>query len=163
MFWTTLAFYLHAQPQHYGADVVGWFGLIGVSGALAAQVSGRWAERAPARKVNSFFLGLAILAFCLMAVPARGVLLLLAIGVVVMDAGVQGSHIANQTRIYSLPNELHSRLNSVYMVSSFIGGAIGSQVAATAWSHYGWPAVCAASAMSASAGLALLWLTGTGD
>jgi hypothetical protein len=47
------------------------------------------------------------------------------------------SHIANQTRIYALASELHSRLNSVYMVLYFIGGAVASQVAAFAWARFG--------------------------
>jgi len=159
MFWTTVAFYLHAQPQRYGSDVVGLFGLLGLAGALAAQVAGRWAERRPARTVNTFFLVLIVVAFLLMAVPAAasGLLVTLALGVILMDAGVQGSHIANQTRIYALPTELHSRLNSVYMVLSFIGGAAGSQVAAFAWTRFGWSGVCAACVLLAGAALAALW------
>lgn len=160
MFWTTIAFYLHGQPQPYGSDVVGMFGLFGLAGALAAQVAGRWAERRSARMVNTFFLVLIVLAFIIMAVPASELLLTLGLGVVLMDAGVQGSHIANQTRIYALPSELHSRLNSVYMVLYFVGGAVGSQVAAFAWTGFGWVGVCAACALLAGAGLVALW---TGD
>ncbi|MBV9491091.1 MAG: MFS transporter [Verrucomicrobia bacterium] len=163
MFWTILAFYLHAQPQRYASDVVGMFGVIGLSGALAAQVAGRWAERRSARQVNSFFLCLVILAFVLMALPTPFLLLTLAIGTILMDAGVQGSHIANQTRIYALPSELHSRINSVYMVLSFIGGAAGSQLAAFTWTHYGWPGVCAGSVLLVVAALVVLWTTRTGD
>lgn len=160
MFWTTIAFYLHEQPQRYGSDVDGMFGLLGLTGALAAQVAGRWAERRPARTVNTFFLALIILAFVIMAMPASGLLGTLALGVVLMDAGVQGSHIANQTSIYALPSELHSRLNSVYMVLYFIGGAVASQLAAFAWTRFGWSGVCAASPLLAGAGLLALW---TGD
>jgi predicted MFS family arabinose efflux permease len=160
IFWTTIAFYLHDQPQRYGSDVVGLFGLLGLAGALAAQVAGRWAERSPARTVNTFFLALIIVAFMIMAVPASGRLVTLALGVILMDAGVQGSHIANQTRIYALPSELHSRLNSVYMVLYFIGGAVASQVAAFSWTRFGWLGVCAAGALLAGAGLVALW---TGD
>jgi predicted MFS family arabinose efflux permease len=157
MFWTTIAFYLQDQPQRYGSDVVGLFGLLGLAGALAAQVAGRWAERRPARTVNAFFLALIVLGFMIMALPASGLLATLAVGVVLMDAGVQGSHIANQTRIYALPSELHSRLNSVYMVLYFIGGAAGSQVAGFAWTRFGWWGVCVGSALLASAGLVALW------
>ncbi len=163
MFWTTLAFHLHAQPARYGSDVVGAFGLVGLSGALAAQVAGRWAERRPARVVNGVFLTVVVASFAFMAVPSPLLLVTLAVGVVLMDAGVQGSHIANQTRIYSLPTELHSRLNSVYMVSSFLGGALASQVAALAWTHLGWAGVCASAAALAGAGLVVLRLGGAGE
>jgi len=40
------------------------------------------------------------------------------------------------------------------MVAYFLGGALGTAVAAQAWQHGGWPAVCAVGA--AFAGLAML-------
>ncbi len=30
-FWTTLAFYLHSRPEHYGSDVTGIFGLVAIT------------------------------------------------------------------------------------------------------------------------------------
>jgi predicted MFS family arabinose efflux permease len=65
------------------------------------------------------------------------------VGVVLLDAGAQANHLANQTVIYGLAPELRNRLNAVYMVSFFIGGALGSALGAVAWSAAGWPGVCA--------------------
>ena len=45
----------------------------------------------------------------------------LIIGVILLDLGTQGTHISNQTRIYRLNAAARSRLNTVYMVSYFIG------------------------------------------
>ena len=45
----------------------------------------------------------------------------LAIWIMLMDLGVQGSHISNQTRIFSLQEAWRNRLNAVYMVSYFLG------------------------------------------
>jgi hypothetical protein len=39
--------------------------------------------------------------------------------------------------------EARSRLNTLYMVARFIGGAAGSLAGAFAWSYGHWPAVCA--------------------
>ena len=50
-------------------------------------------------------------------------LVALAIGLVVFDAGVQGTHISNQTIVYALRPEARSRLNSAYMTAYFLGGA----------------------------------------
>ena len=66
----------------------------------------------------------------------------LIVGVLLMDLGVQSGHVANQTRIYSIAPEARSRLNTVYMVSYFIGGAIGSVIGAACWRHAGWAGVC---------------------
>ncbi len=77
-----------------------------------------------------------------------------------MDAGVQASHISNQTRIYALGTEERNRLNAVYMVSYFVGGACGSALGAHAWAAFGWPGVCATGAILGTLGLAVLFLVG---
>ena len=67
----------------------------------------------------------------------------IALGVVLMDAGVQGTHISNQARVLALRPEARSRLNTVYMVAYFIGGSLGSFCSTLAWTSGKWPAVCA--------------------
>jgi hypothetical protein len=47
------------------------------------------------------------------------------------------------TRIYRLSATAHSRVNSAFMVTYFIGGAAGSMLGALAWSLAEWPGVCA--------------------
>ncbi|HEY9874267.1 MAG TPA: hypothetical protein V6D12_12570, partial [Candidatus Obscuribacterales bacterium] len=51
--------------------------------------------------------------------------------------------ISNQARIYSLPQEIHNRLNAVYITFYFVGGALGSFLGAYGWSHWQWSGVCA--------------------
>ena len=48
----------------------------------------------------------------------------LIIGVILLDLGAQSTLVSNQARIYSLLPEARSRLNTVYMVSYFAGGAL---------------------------------------
>jgi predicted MFS family arabinose efflux permease len=128
------------------------FGLFGVAGALAAPVAGRLADRHDARLVNGTALLLVVAAFVLMGVAGHS-LVALAAGVVLMDAGVQGSHISNQTRIYGLDATLRNRVNSVYMVTYFIGGAFGSAIGSWAWAHGGWTGVCWCGGVLGAAGL----------
>lgn len=63
-------------------------------------------------------------------------------GVLLLDLGVQAGHVANQTRIYGLDPGARGRLNMVYMVCYFIGGALGSSLGAEAWKVAGWNGVC---------------------
>jgi predicted MFS family arabinose efflux permease len=78
----------------------------------------------------------------------------LALGVLLMDIGVQSGHISNQSRIFALLPHARSRIQTVYMFCYFTGGSIGSLLGAWGWDHYRWPGVCgAALAMLALAGL----------
>jgi predicted MFS family arabinose efflux permease len=145
VFWTVLAFHLAGPPFGYGSDVVGLFGLVGAAGALAAPLVGTFADRRGPRW--SIGLGLTTMLASFAVLAAFGWSLTgLVVGVLLLDVGAQGNHISNQTRIYGLMPEARSRLNTVYMVSFFLGGALGSAAGAAAWPRYGWPGACAVGA-----------------
>ena len=151
-FWTTLAFRLELAPLHYGSAVAGAFGLIGIVGASVAPLVGKRADtRSPRRTVG---VGLVVVtaSFLLFAV-AGSTLAGLVVGVIVLDAGMQVVNISNQTRIYRLPAEEHNRLNTVYMVTYFAGGSVGSALGVWAWGRWQWVGVC-------SVGLAAMLLSG---
>jgi predicted MFS family arabinose efflux permease len=151
-FWTTLPFYLAGPPYGYTSGAVGLFGLAGMAGALAAALAGRLADRISPLVPVGLGLGIALAAYGLLLVLGGHLLGLIA-GVVLLDLGVQGSHISNQTRIYSLRPEIHNRLNTVYMVSFFIGGSAGSAAGGYAWSQWGWPGVCTVGLAMLTGGL----------
>ena len=143
-FWSTLAFLLEQPPYHYSSDVVGLFGLVGVAGAAIAPIAGKISDvRSPRFAVG---LGLITTIFSFVVLWAFGYHLWgLVVGVIVMDLGVQATQISNQTSIYQLPAEIHSRLNAVYIMFYFAGGALGSFLGAFAWSNFGWSGVCVLS------------------
>ncbi len=143
VFWTTLVFLLEGPPYHYGSDVAGFFGLIGACGALAAPLAGRAADTRGPDYAIGIGIGLSGLAFGILLPGSTWVAALVA-GVVLLDVGVQATHISNQSRVFSLIPEARSRLNTVYMTGYFIGGAAGSLVGGWAWAAAGWPGVCAA-------------------
>jgi predicted MFS family arabinose efflux permease len=152
-FWSTLVFFLGAPPYHYGARAAGLFGIVGLAGALVAPVAGRLSDR----RGPAFTVALGILTalaswlvFALFGYTLAGLIA----GVILLDLGVQAGHVANQTRIYALIPQARSRLNTVYMGSYFIGGAIGSALGAAGWSQWGWKGVCAAGALQCLVALA---------
>ena len=158
VFWTTLGFYLHSRPEHYGSEVTGMFGLVAITGALVVPLAGQVAEKCSPKQINGFFLILVLLAFIVLLFSNRNTLLMLGMGVVLLDAGIQGNQIANQARIYSLDRSLHSRINSIYMVAYFLGGAVGSVLGAQAWTLAGWPGVCCSGIGLTIAALLVLWM-----
>lgn len=157
-FWTTLAFFLHSRPQHYGSDVTGMFGLLAITGAMVGPLAGHLGENWTPRRINGLFFALIMLAFIAMLFSGQHTLVLVGLGVLLLDAGAQGNQIANQARIYSLDPALHSRINSVYMVTYFLGGSIGSFIGSQAWALAGWPGVCATGIVYSIAALVFLWI-----
>ena len=154
VFWTTLAFYLESPAYHYGSDVAGFFGLVGACGALAAPLAGKTADTRGPRYAITLGVVLALGAYLLLGLGG-GYLAVLVLGVIVLDIGVQAAHIANQTLVFSLRPEASSRLNTVYMTGYFTGGSIGSVVGGLAWTHYGWPGVCAVGGAFVALALAI--------
>jgi cyanate permease len=78
-------------------------------------------------------------------------------GTILLDFGVQGTQILNQSQIYRMGAAERSRLTAAYMTPFFLGGAVGSAVSVLAYRAAGWVAVCIAGA--ATAGIALVrWL-----
>lgn len=157
VFWTTAAFLLSRPPYSFGQAVIGLFGLAGVAGALCASVAGRLADRGFSRPSTGAFLLAALLSFSLLALGGR-FLIPLILGVIVLDLGVQGTHITNQSEIYRLRPEARSRLTTAYMVTYFIGGSLGSATSAVVYARFGWGGVCLLGAAYLAVAVAY-WLT----
>jgi predicted MFS family arabinose efflux permease len=139
--WTTLAFLLAGPPYHYGDAVIGLFGLVGAAGALCANFAGRWADREFGKATTLVFTASIGLSF-LPLWYGRHNLALLIVGILVLDVGVQGLQVTNQSLIYRLAPQARSRINSAYMVCYFVGGAIGSALASWVYASSHWSGVC---------------------
>jgi predicted MFS family arabinose efflux permease len=90
------------------------------------------------------------------------VLVLLVLGIVVLDAGIQSQHIFNQSRLFQLAPDARSRVNTAYIGGNFIGGTLGSLVATVLWAAGGWSAVTGAGAALSAVALGLWVLTRNG-
>lgn len=139
-FWTTLVFLLQEPPFNAGSDVAGAFGLIGAGGALAASVVGRISDRMNKRRLITITTSMMLVAWIVFGFSAQSMAGLI-VGVILLDLGLQSTHIANQTIIFALHPAARNRLNTVYMVSYFIGGATGTFVAGQAWHLWKWDGV----------------------
>ena len=117
-FWATLDFLLESPAYHLGPklgpQIAGLFGLVGAVGALAASFAGRLADRFSPRAIVGSMTFVTLLAYGIFAGFGYHLVGLI-LGVIVLDWGVQAGHVANQTRVYALLPNAHSRLNTVYM------------------------------------------------
>lgn len=154
-FWSTLAVMLQAAPFQIGSSVAGAFGLAGAAGALAAPWAGRLADRSGPNRVARMGAGLAALSFAAMALgaslPAAAQLVLLGIGALLFDLGVQATLVAHQSIVYGLDPAARSRLNAVLLTGMFLGMAAGSALGSLLLAELGWAAVMAMAAATAAA------------
>lgn len=138
---TTLVFHMERPPFEVGASVVGSFGLAGAVGALAAAKVGSLQNRMSINRIILYAL-LILIGSWAFTYFAGNTYWGLIIGVILIDLGVQSSHIMNQTNYFSLKTNAVNRLNTVYMVSYFIGGSLGTFFASLAWQYAQWEGVC---------------------
>ena len=143
IFWSVLALLLAGPPFHLGPQAAGLFGIVGAAGALAAPLAGKFADRRGPRAIITLSIVLVAISFVVFGFSAKSIAGLV-IGVIVLDVGVQAAQISNQSRIYALKPDARSRVNTVYMVAYFIGGALGSAVGAAVWPVFGWVGVSVA-------------------
>jgi len=141
-FWTTLVFLLKEPQFNEGSAAAGMFGLVGAFGAVAVGFMGRLSDKMDAYKLSIYTLSLILISFIVFYFSSHSIVGLI-IGVILLDMGVQATHISNQSIIFALIPEARNRINTVYMVSYFIGGALGTFFASLVWKNYAWNGVCA--------------------
>ncbi|MRG48511.1 MFS transporter [Chitinophaga sp. SYP-B3965] len=143
LFWTTSVFLLSNPPYNFGSDVIGLMGLAAATGALGAPLIGRIADKKNPRIAIGYGIA-CILAGYIIFWFFQNSLVGIVIGIILLDLGLQGVHVSNQTRIYALLPEARNRMNTVFMTVSFIGTSLGSGIGLLVWDINKWAGVCMA-------------------
>ncbi len=140
--WASLAFHLASPAFNLGSAAAGLFGLWGAPGALLAPYAGRLVDRWGPNRVN--LLSLCALALCFAVALTWGAtsIIALVLAINLLDFGQQSGQVANQARIFGLEPQIRGRLNTLYMVVTFAGGAAGALVGGHIWTLAGWPGIC---------------------
>jgi len=149
VFWLGSTLYLHG---HFGwkPDAIGYAGLLGALAAFCSPLFGRATTRFGSRPTRLVALATVVVAWAVLAV-LRGSLAGMAIGLVALNLGAVASDIANRTILYELTPNIRTRLNAVYTIVMFAGGAVMSTLVGVFWAWEAWLGVCALGAASASA------------
>ncbi|WP_329083227.1 MFS transporter [Streptosporangium sp. NBC_01469] len=154
--WTALTFLLVRSPYNWSESAIGMFALVGVVGALTATVAGRLADRGHVQIVTGAGTVLLLVSWPVIAAGERWLVWLLA-GVIVLDLAHQAVLNSSQNVLYALRPEARNRINSAFMTSLFLGGAVGSALTSVVWVNGGWTGVCVLGA-TLSAGTVALWV-----
>ncbi|OPA85689.1 MFS transporter [Pseudomonas fluorescens] len=123
LFWVTAPHVLQTRHGLSGTALAA-FGLVGVGGALAAPLAGWLADRGAARQ-TALTGSLLVAASCL-GWALLDSLEMLRVCAFCISAGVQACHVISQRRVMTLDSRAANRLNSLYIATFFIGGAVGS-------------------------------------
>ena len=118
-------------------------GLAAATGALGAPLIGRIADKKNPRIAIGYGIACIVASYIVFWVFRNSLIGIIA-GIVLLDLGLQGVHVSNQTRIYALLPEARNRMNTVFMTVSFIGTSVGSGIGLWVWDIAKWAGVCMA-------------------
>ena len=155
-FWTTITFRLASPEYHFSEIQIGLFALAGAAGALIAPLAGRLGDRGHQRLATGVAFLVALAGYLITLV--HGQIRMLIAAAVLLDMAVQTTLVLGQQMIYTLKPEERSRLNTLYIATFFVGGAVGSAVASREYEHVGWEAVVATGTVLSFLAL-VYWLT----
>lgn len=136
-FWTTLTFHLSGKPFDFGTDKIGLFGLLAIAGALLAPYFGKLVDGGNATRSQLFTTGMVLFSAILLNMMPNSVWAIV-VAVLLLDVGVQATQLINIATIYTLDEKANSRINTIYMTSYFIGGALGTFIGVQCWKFGGW-------------------------
>ncbi|MFC4942360.1 hypothetical protein [Pseudonocardia sp. GCM10023141] len=127
------------RAAHRGAGGAGQHA-VAAARALTSPPAGRLADRIGGRSTLAIVLAIAVAGWAALALGHRE-LGWLVVGTVLLDVGVWSNQVVNQTMLFARDGALHSRLNTLYFSTRFLGIAAGSTLGVVNWSAYGWPQV----------------------
>jgi predicted MFS family arabinose efflux permease len=153
-FWTSVAFELVRNHGLNQAEI-GIFALVGAAGAAVAPIAGRLGDGGYGRVGSGAALALAIVAMIVAQIGVNS-LLVLAIAGVLLDLAVQGHQVLSQQEIYSLRADASARINTVFVTTIFVGGAMASAASGALYEASGWTGVTLLSAALPAVGL-VIW------
>ncbi|MEV5878993.1 MFS transporter [Streptomyces sp. NPDC052101] len=154
--WTGVALLLTGPVYGFGAAAVGLLALVNAVTMSVTPVAGRLVDRRGPDPVNLVCFLLVLTSAAVLALGGLGGtpgLLCLVTGTLLLDVGMQSGMVANQVRVYALAADVRSRLNTAYMTCAYLGGSLGSWLAARAYAWCGWSGVCALVALLTGLGL----------
>jgi predicted MFS family arabinose efflux permease len=152
--WATLAALLTQPPYAFGSTTIGLFGLATVLGIVASPRIGTLVDRLGARTLVIAGATVLVVGFVFIAASAENLGWLI-VGMVLLDLGNRAGLVANQARVQTLRAEARSRLNTVFMGSYFLGGALGAALGNYGVHRNGWIGLAAVGALLALSATAI--------
>ncbi|WP_082377899.1 MFS transporter [Pseudomonas sp. RIT-PI-q] len=141
LFWTVVPLLLTGPVFNLTQTGVALFSVAGVAGVIAAPIAGRLADKGLTRPATGFGLIAVVFAFLITHIAEPGSTLsltLLVVAAILLDFGTTATLVMGLRTIFTLGGEVRGRVNGVYLIIWYCGGAIGSAVGGWAYAQGGW-------------------------
>ena len=110
---------------------------------MTASFVGRYVRKVGVKRFNYIGCGLILLAWICLSYWGDTYAGIIS-GILLFDVGMQCIQLSNQTTIFSLNPKASNRINTIFMTTYFAGGSLGTFLAGSFWSLYGWDGVVGA-------------------
>ncbi|GAB3480509.1 MFS transporter [Marinomonas epiphytica] len=135
--WATLALHLAQAPFHFSAHQTGLLGVVALAGVAGAKLAGRYVNQVGVSSMINISLLVIAAGFAITGFFSQ-LLWAILLGIVLIDLGVFGAQVSNQVRVFSIDPKAQSRINGVYMLGYYLGGATGSFAGVLAFEQFAW-------------------------
>jgi predicted MFS family arabinose efflux permease len=153
--WVGIALHLQEAPFDLNTRQIGELALVAITGALAAPILGRLADRYSMSTAVRLLFGITAVGWvAMLALP--GTYFGIVTGMVLVGIGATGSDVVLRTALYGLQPDVRMRLNSVYSTGTFAGGSLFSFATPLIWTKWGWTSVCIGALAATLAGMLLI-------
>ncbi|MEI9991997.1 MAG: MFS transporter [Rhizomicrobium sp.] len=144
VFWTAVPLWLTGSQFNLSQRGIALVALAGVAGAVAPPLAGRLADKGFTRSGTMGAMLLAVASFLATGLARGGStagVVLVTLCAMALDFAVSANLVFGQRAIYALAADQRSRINSLFMTTFFIGGAIGSAASGWCYFRFGWAGI----------------------
>jgi predicted MFS family arabinose efflux permease len=140
--WLALALHLTSPAMGYGTDDVGYLAGIAAVSVFTTPRLGRWADTVGPRRAR-IAAALVQLAGVALFYPLGGSIWAIAVPLLITNLVGPTIDVTGRMTLFTLAPEIRTRLTTSYIVTMFVGGAIGSAAGTAVFDLGGWGATCA--------------------
>jgi MFS family permease len=140
--WLALALHLTGPAMGYGTDDVGYLAGIAAVSVFTTPHLGRWADRVGPRRAR-IAAALVQLAGIALFYPLGFSIWALLVPLFIVNLVGPSVDVTGRMTLFTLAPEIRTRLTTSYIVTMFIGGAIGSAAGTAVFDWGGWGGTCA--------------------
>lgn len=154
--WLALALHLTSPAMGYGTDDVGYLAGIAAISIVSTARLGRWADKVGARRAR-LVVAVVQLGGIALFYPLGFSIWTLMIPLLLVNTVGPTIDVTGRMTLFTLAPEIRTRLTTSYIVTMFVGGAIGSALGTAVYDAGGWGAT-AVLMLAMSAGVtSLAW------